>query len=349
MKIFNCPCGDNHPLFFENSRCLVCDDVVGFSWSEMRFVFESSQRTRCANWTAHDTCNSFVEDDEPEGLCPACRLNKVIPDLSIDGHRDLWRKIEEAKRRCLFGLKALGLPFEDPHSGLGLQFEFKADAEASTHFTRRIKGTAPVLTGHENGVITLNLAEADDVARTRIQESLGENYRTLLGHLRHEVGHYYWEVLVQPFPERLHEFRRIFGNEQTDYAEALERHYAKPQSDDWQSGYVSFYATMHPWEDWAETWAHYMHMVDAVQTAQQYRLSLTSAAAEACNTSDIELSDFGSLSQAWIDISSFLNSLNRSMGLQDAYPFVVTEPVLGKLQFIHEVVRGQADSYRDAA
>jgi hypothetical protein len=89
----------------------------------------------------------------------------------------------------------------------------------------------------------------------------------LLGHFRHEVGHYFWDRLVATDPHQLEEFRVLFGDDRQDYGEALKRHYDEGAPANWQDTYISMYATMHPWEDFAETWAHYLHIVDTLETA----------------------------------------------------------------------------------
>ena len=133
-----------------------------------------------------------------------------------------------------------------------------------------------MVTGHADGVITLDLAESDDVHRERRRAELGEPYRTLLGHFRHEIGHYYWPILVER-AGALERCRALFGDERADYGEALERHYADGPPADWAERHVSAYATMHPWEDWAETFAHYLHIRDTLQTAGGVRRSSSPA------------------------------------------------------------------------
>ena len=60
----------------------------------------------------------------------------------------------------------------------------------------------------------------------------------------------------------------------TSYAAALQAHYAKGGDvGPWAERHVSAYASAHPWEDWAETWAHYLHMMDAVDTALGFGMS----------------------------------------------------------------------------
>jgi hypothetical protein len=172
-------------------------------------------------------------------------------------------------------------------------------------------------------VITLNIAEADDSHLSATQELMNEAYRTLLGHFRHELGHFYW-LRVQNNIEQLSAFRQLFGDERTDYALALERFYNDGASSDWQQRYISSYASAHPLEDWAESWAHYLHISETLETACEYGLI----------TNVTQLGDFHHWLSAWMQFSVVLNALNRSMGTSDPYPFVITETVKRKLQFI---------------
>jgi hypothetical protein len=205
--------------------------------------------------------------EESAALCASCRLTRVIPPLAVTQYRTYWYRLEQAKRRLLYTLVSLQLPLtgkaQDPEHGLA--FEFLADA-----------GSLPkVVTGHDGGVITINIAEADDAERERVRLAMGEPYRTLLGHLRHECGHYYWERLIAG-SEWQRAFGRLFGEEGQDYTASLQRHYQAPAFD-WEQLHVSAYASAHPWEDWAETWAHYLHMVDTLETAQACGLALIRA------------------------------------------------------------------------
>jgi hypothetical protein len=202
--------------------------------------------------------------------------------------------------------------------------------------------TEKVLTGHANGIITINLSEADPAHREAVREAMHEGYRTLLGHFRHESGHYFWDRLIAPEPSRLEAFRESFGDERIDYAAALEKHYDSADAS-CPEGFVSAYATMHPWEDWAETWAHYLHMVDTLQTARAYGLSLNSrlgkeGVSRDLRTTAINLDDFDELTVAWTAVTMALNSLNRSMGLLDAYPFALTAGAVKKLRYVHDVI-----------
>jgi hypothetical protein len=200
------------------------------------------------------------------------------------------------------------------------------------------------MTGHEAGIITIALAEADDAQREYRRTQLNEPYRTLLGHFRHEVGHHYWDILVSQSPH-LDEFRRLFGDETADYATALQRHYADGPPPDWQAAFISSYATSHPWEDFAESWAHYLHLVDTAEVASSFGLRLAPRVDPrgALNTR-VEFDPYGletlePLIDSWAPLSALINSFNRAVGHGDAYPFVLTPPVIEKLGFIHALVR----------
>lgn len=349
MKLFGCDlCGQT--LYFENHACVSCGATLGYvpelgrflaaradQGGAVAFTFTSaSGETRgylpCNN--AH-ACNWLREapigqEDAGKGLCRSCELTEVTPDLADPTNDAAWRRIESAKRRLLYSLFALRLPVESrQQSPAGLAFRF-------------LKGTPeePVMTGHADGVITLNVDEAQHAFRENMREKMGEGYRTVLGHLRHEIGHYYWDRLIAN-SDRLEQFRRLFGDERADYQEAIDRHYGSGPPADWGERFISAYASMHPWEDWAETWAHYLHMVDTLETARSHGLALKSPVAEAAPriaTSRLAFVDFDALTAGWTALTLALNSLNRSMGLEDAYPFVLTPPVLAKLRFVHDLI-----------
>jgi hypothetical protein len=274
-------------------------------------------------------------------------LTRVIPDLSLPGTRDGWSRIEAAKRRLVYSLMSLGLPLanktQDPEHGLA--FEFLAEAPPGT------PGAEPILTGHENGVIILNVAEADDAEREKRRLQMHEPYRTILGHLRHEIGHYYWDRLIKD-SDAIEGFRRHFGDERQDYSQALGQHHQQGPPGNWPLWFVSAYASAHPWEDWAESWAHYLHMIDSLEMADACGLSLRpkrrnepalkpdGAAAGPRET------PFDQLIERWFPLTFVLNNLNRSMGLKDAYPFVLPPPALDKLRFIHELILRQSHEPR---
>jgi hypothetical protein len=337
MRTFTCVCQAR--LFFDNTRCLSCSRALGFRPDTLELIAigepsaspaDDAPFRRCANYVENGICNWLVPQDSPEPLCAACRLNHTIPNLSEDGNLKLWREVESAKRRLIYGLYRLGLDVlsktDDPVRGLA--FDIKADV-----------GDERVLTGHDHGLITLNLAEADPAYREQTRVALQERYRTLLGHFRHEIGHYYWERLVSE-AGRLEPFRELFGDERQSYAEALEKHYQKPSGAP-GPGFISAYAAAHPWEDFAETFAHYLHLRDTLETAEWFGVLGKAPSGKP------ELSQ---LLQRWSDVSVALNALNRSMGLPDAYPFAVTPDVEPKLEFVHRLVTNrEADQRRAVA
>jgi hypothetical protein len=335
MKNFHCDVC-NGPLFFENSVCGNCALAVGYfpGRGAMTTLKDKSYR-RCRNYEVENVCNWVVAADDPEPYCLSCRLTRVIPDLTQEPNRELWYRTEVAKRRLIYTLLDLGLPVvgKQVDAEHGLAFEFRADAAGTE---------GAVLTGHDGGVITLNIAEADDAERERRRTQLHEPYRTLLGHFRHEIGHYYWDLLVRD-GTRLAEWRSLFGDERADYAEALRRHYEQGPAPDWQQDFVSSYASSHPWEDWAETWAHYLHMVDSLDTAAASGIVFKppQRGGGAVRVESVgETGRFDTLAKNWVALTCVLNNLNRSMGLQDAYPFVLPPAALAKLRFVHEIVAG---------
>ena len=329
MRAFTCHnCGQL--LFFENSRCLRCGHGQGFVPEQLDLVLYEAEApsgpTRCSN-AAIARCNWLVDDDDPEGLCRSCRLTATRPaDTDTDGLEE-FALAEAAKRRLIFQLIDLELPIEPD-----LSFELLSSEQR------------PVMTGHADGVITLDLSESDDVHREQRRAELGEPYRTLLGHFRHEIGHYYWPIVVEREPARLDGYRRLFGDEREDYGEALQRHYDRGAPDDWGDSYVSSYATMHPWEDWAETFAHYLHIRDTLETAAEFGIVVAGPE----NTRDPNLiaapgpdvleGSFEEIIANWLPLTYALNAVNRSMGSEDLYPFTLAAPVVEKLAFVHACV-----------
>lgn len=347
MKLFECPaCGQ--PLYFENTSCERCGRRLGYVPSAAKLTavvpegdgwhalgIAEGQFRFCAN-AEHDACNWMIPASGEERYCAACRHNRTVPDLSREWNLTRWRRLESAKRRLFYTLLKLDLPLIDRSSDpQGLAFDFLADPNETSS-----AGPA-ILTGHDEGLITINIAEADDAERERRRHAMGEPYRTLLGHLRHEIGHYFWNVLVRDDPS-IDRFRQVFGDERQDYGEALERHYREGPPPDWQDRFVSAYASSHPWEDFAETWAHYLHIVDTLETASAFGLTVAPKISQSAGMSasiDFDphhLSDPNRLIEAWLPLTFAVNSLNRSMGQPDLYPFVLSPAVIGKLGFIHE-------------
>jgi hypothetical protein len=350
-RTFRCSCGRH--VFFGNSLCIACASPLGYLPDRAvvvplspgsapglwRVPGDSREFRRCANLDTPAGCNWLLAADDAQALCRACRLNRTIPDLTDADNRRYWGAIEAAKRRLVSQLLALGLPVrskltEDPEHGV--MFDF----------LRALPGGAPVTTGHDNGLITINVEEADDVKREQLRHALHEPYRTLLGHFRHEIGHYYWDRLVLN-TRWLEPFRELFGDERADYATALKANYDSGPPADWASRHISSYAATHPWEDWAETWAHYLHVVDSLGTALGFGLDADELEAEAepytradlFMPKDPDADRFLALINGWIEMTMVLNELARSMGQLDFYPFVMSRPVVAKVHFVHLVVR----------
>jgi hypothetical protein len=283
-------------------------------------------------------CNWLVQAGPNHAFCLACRLNQTIPDLSIAANKTLWARLETDKRRLVYSLLKLGLPLTPRIDGESeLAFRFMADTAPQFNESGR------VLTGHKDGVITLNIAEADPVTREAMRSQMAEPYRTILGHFRHESGHYYWERLVWNTPW-LEPFRQCFGDERQDYAMALDSLYSQGPISNWREHHVSAYASAHPWEDWAETWAHYLHMVDTLETAYQFGLSVHPRLSEGPemsleqNFNPYYDASIDSLVEHWLPLTYALNSLNRSMGHDDLYPFVLSRGAIAKLGMVHTVI-----------
>jgi len=355
MELFTCQhC--NQLVFFENTVCERCRSRLGY-FPDYAVLCALSPRDDgfievpglqkhfklCAN-AAYDACNWLIPADAAETLCRACDLNQVIPDLTVVPNLIHWQQLEGAKHQLVYALLRLGLPVVsqrvDPAHGLA--FIFAADPAAASPGASAPK---PLLTGHLNGVITINVAEADDAERERRRKLMSEPYRTLLGHFRHEVGHYYWSRLVEGRAAQT-QFRALFGDDQIDYGESLQAHYAQGPAAGWQAQFVSAYASSHPLEDFAETWAHYMHIVDTLDTAAAYGVAVKPAATRdpALNMNadfdPYQQANFARILDAWLPLTYALNSINRSMGHADLYPFVLVPKVDEKLRFIHALIRG---------
>jgi hypothetical protein len=353
-RAYVCRCG--RPVFFRNSKCLACGAELGYATEQgevrslqaagaagrwhLDGVDDSAHAyRRCANFDTPAGCNWLLEASDPQPLCRSCRLNRTIPDLTDADNPRYWRAIENAKRRLVSQLLGLGLPVaskvvEDPERGVAFDL------------LRSLPAGPRVLTGHASGLITLNVEEADDAKREQIRHDLHEPYRTLLGHFRHEIGHYYWDRLIAG--TNWHEpFRALFGDERADYAAALKANYDNGPPADWASRHISSYASTHPWEDWAETWAHYLHVVDSLDTALGFGLSAEDIEidVEPYTREDLYAPDDAnaerslSLLNGWLELTTVLNELARSMGQPDFYPFVMSRPVVKKLHFIELVVR----------
>ena len=350
MKLFKCQtCGQI--LYFENTMCERCSHRLGYLPEATRLVAldPDGDAWRPAGGTGEayrfcannelKACNWLIAVSSLERYCACCRHNRTVPNIGDASQLADWRKLEVAKHRLFYSLLRLDLPLKDNAQEpiRHLAFDFLAATPDPN---------APkVMTGHDNGVITIALAEADDVEREKNRTALREPYRTLLGHFRHEIGHYYWDRLVQD-GGRLDAFRSVFGDERADYGEALQRHYANGPAPDWQMHFVSAYATCHPWEDFAETWAHYLHIVDTLEIAGAFEMSIHPSLARndmldaKVDFDPYRAGDVRQLVDTWLPLSLALNSLNRAMGQPDLYPFVLSDAAIVKLGFIHDTIRG---------
>jgi hypothetical protein len=349
-RSYRCGCGNR--IFFRNTLCLACDAQLGYLPDEGRVAavepgtaagtWRAEGRADplkfCANRDSPAICNWMLNAQDGSSYCIACRLNRTIPNLDDADNVRYWASIEIAKRRLVSELLGFCLPVkskvdEDPERGL--MFDF----------LRSPPGGPRVMTGHASGLITMNVEEADDPKREQIKCDMREPYRTLLGHFRHEVGHYYWDRLVWN-SRWLEPFRKVFGDERASYADALKRNYQQGPPANWSDSYVSSYATMHPWEDWAETWAHYLHVVDSLGTAVGFGIDATNLQCDIepftrdalYDADDPDAERLLGFLNGWVEIVMVLNEMARSMGEPDFYPFVMCKPVVAKLHFIHMVI-----------
>lgn len=336
MKIFNCPSCDAE-LYFENTECLSCSKKVGYDFTSSEFVMVDDQGADigngdfegfvyCKNYGAI-SCNWVILKSSGK-FCHSCQLTRTIPSSEDKLNTGNWKRLETAKRRLLYQLDRLGLPilYDDFGIRTSLTFDFLTK-----------NNPKKAMTGHSNGTITILLHEADSVEREQIRKQMSEPYRTLIGHFRHEIGHYYWNYFFAD-SKKVDAFKEVFGNVNHDYAEALQSYYRNGPIKNWELDYISPYASSHPHEDWAETWAHYLHLMDTLETASHLGLGFSGTGSgpglQVC-PDPYDESDFDTLLDFGLELTRIGNSLNRSMGLPDIYPFVIPETVGHKLGFIH--------------
>jgi hypothetical protein len=340
MRRYYCPNCTNE-IHFENTVCVQCNSNLGYLSSVDQFntsVANSPSGSNTVNVGLNCTnrnligCNWLVEPTDTSQYCTSCRHTLIIPDLSTAQNIDRWTRLECAKRMLFYALHKfrLPLPEQDEAPEKWLRFEFKADVLAFDD------QQTSVMTGHEGGLVTINIAEADDAVREQHRVAMGEPYRTLIGHFRHEVGHYYWDRLVAD-AGHLDAFRTMFGDERIAYPEALQRHYQSGAPLGWEALYVSSYASSHPWEDFAETWAHYFHIADGLETAQSYAIG-SPAPSGVPYRGPYETKKFNELINAWVPLTIAMNAMNRSIGNRDFYPFVLSHAISAKLQFVHNLI-----------
>jgi hypothetical protein len=351
VKSYHCThCGNL--VLFDSASCVRCshrlayefdgDEMVAVAqdptggWQRVRNGHPAATVRLCRNNLAYGVCSGIARPGASAGLCPSCELTRTIPNLTRSANRGAWVRMEHAKSRLLYTLRRLGLTWrtreEDPEHGLA--FDFLSDEDADED--------EPIITGHDEGVITLSLQEADDAVRENRRQHNREEYRTVLGHFRHEIGHYYWDVLIRD-AGRVEPFRALFGDERRDYQEALDVHYAAGPPPHWSEHFISGYASSHPWEDWAESFAHYLHMVDVLEIADDAGLDVEPVDREAPHYRAQRLQEVAPqacdhLLARWSALTFVLNNLNRGMGLRDLYPFVLNAAAVAKLRFVHDEV-----------
>ena len=344
MRTFACVCGNT--LFFENAGCVACGREVGWcpvcrglnallpqddGWYRCGNPACNAVLGKCVNYAQHNVCNRCVTVEGGQAtavLCDCCRFNETIPDLSVAGNQEKWARLEAAKRRLFYTLDLLRLPRGRAEDGFfpPLAFDFKADVIPAGGLWRTMGTAERAYTGHAGGKITINIKEADDVERERLRVDLGEAHRTVIGHFRHEIGHYYWDLLVRGRHEDA--FKALFGDhDNPSYDEALERHYRDGPPSDWPFRFVSAYAAMHPWEDWAETFAFYLDMVSVLDTAA----NMTATA--------VPLGDLDSMVERYRRIGLVVNEMNRDMGLKDLVPEVLNPAIVEKLALVDRLIR----------
>ena len=343
MIHFSCTCGNT--LFFENTLCLKCGSAVGYDAVDNAMKPVTKDHAQCRNGTEFAVCNWLVRVPGPQ-YCIACVLNHMVPDLSVPGNMEAWHKMEISKRRAIYTLVRLGIPPADRKKNPdGLAFDFLTPIPDLC-----------VTTGHKDGVITLNLNEADDLYRERQRHHLREPYRTLIGHFRHELGHYYWDRFFSKRPDDdplRAEFRTLFGDEREDYGKALATYYANGPLATWSTTHITSYASSHPWEDWAETWAQYLHIVDGVETAGAFGWQSTSVPIpftpflpeQVQPGTQGEDDSFLNTLNDWAKLSPALNEMAASLGHTTMYPFIFTQQTARKILFVHRMVNVAAQSW----
>lgn len=333
MRVFGCPHCEAR-VEFEDASCLRCGTALAYS-PESDELVEARGLDLCRY---RDTIGcTWLAEEGTGGACASCALTGVRPATYDTATLSQLTVAEFAKRRLVRQLRHLDLPVQRRSGGDGLAFELLSSDQGQK-----------VTTGHADGVITVDLCEGNDAHREALKARLGEPYRTMLGHFRHEIGHYYWQLLVEG-TGLVPAFRELFGDERADYGAALDAHYGGASSDDWARDHISQYATTHPWEDFAETFAHYLHITDALETTAAVGLTVSGpwgrlpeslvgsvAAIGADRVSALEMPEILS---RWHGFSLALNSVNRSMGKDDLYPFVITPVIAEKLAWVHELVR----------
>lgn len=333
MRVFGCPHCEAR-VEFEDAECLRCGTALAYALETDELV-EAAGRPLC-RYRGTIGC-TWLQEERTGGACASCALTGERPVVYDAAVLSQLTVAEFAKRRLVRQLRHLDLPVRRRENGSGLSFWLLSSAQLGS-----------VTTGHADGVVTVDLSEGNDAHREALKARLGEPYRTVLGHFRHEIGHYYWQELVEG-TDLLPAFRALFGDERTDYGAALDAHYGGATGADWARDHISQYATTHPWEDFAETFAHYLHIADALETTAAVGLTVDgprgrvpeslAGGVSASGAERIAGLEMPEILRRWHGLSLALNSVNRSMGKDDLYPFVITPVIAEKLAWVHEVVR----------
>lgn len=296
-------------VFFNDHKCMSCGarliyDPGTDSFDVPRAVHWSDQP--CVHATDWD-CNWLRA--QPDGRCQSCALDLQVATAGAD-----LTVFQAAKRRVVRQLLRLGFT-----PGVG--------AVAMRFNLLRSTPDEPVVTGHAAGLITLDVAEGEPARLAHAQTGLAEAYRAPVGHVRHEAGHWHWEAAIASNPPELEQFRELFGDERLDYAMALERHYQTPDNGWWRPIYLSHYATAHPWEDYAETFAHVLHMHAMLETARAEGFTEATGAPSFQDTYD-----------SWAALTIGLNEMARSMGTAEPYPFAPPLQAVRKIAFVDRLI-----------
>ncbi len=350
MRNFSCAtCGNT--TYFDNRNCIRCGAKLGFATEtksleallpaggdNWALVADDGKQYRfCAN-AAADVCNWLINADSADVFCRACRHNRLVPSAALPHTLAHWRSIAAAQRHLFYSFLKWDLPAptrqENPTGGL--LFDFLEDRQLPDGTIEK------PMTGHNEGLITIRAAEAEDAERETLRAQMHEPYRTMLGHFRHETGHFIWNQMVRD-NGLTDQCRNVFGDDGVDYDEALQRHYRDGPPLDWQDNFISEYASSHPWEDFAETFAHCLHICDTLEMARshQMRLSVGGEPAHEIAVDPYAERHFDTLADLWVPLSITLNSLNHSMGERPLYPFILTPAVRAKLGFVHKVITRQ--------
>jgi hypothetical protein len=315
MRVFANPVGSGS-LWFDN---LSTADGTPVAYDPQARAF-LAMSPFCANRELIG-CNWIAP--QQGAFCRSCAMTELAPDTSIANAMSNWAQTEAAKRWAL--------------DNLGRWHWFRPeDPGTPPRFHILAEGPTPVQMGHIEGVVTISVAEADPVVRTTRREALDEPYRTMIGHMRHEISHMLWWRLSLR-ADFLEAFRAMFGDERIDYAAEMQRHFNDGPPPDWRQRYLTAYASSHPHEDWAETAAHLVHLTDIADSF--VAAGLSSPELPGSGWDPYAETNAEKLVWAAASLAVAVNHVNRSMGLSDLYPFVLSEAALRKLVFVHGWLR----------